>query len=452
MNNHSSVPQEKSSKIRFVILFFLFLATVFNYVDRATLSVAAPFMSKELGFDAATMGWAFSAFGWAYVAFQLPGGWLLDKYGARVVYGYGLIGWSVLTFLQGYVQLFNEAFLILFGLRFLMGMVEAPAFPANSRLSVQWFPSKERGMVTAIYSAAQYIALGIFTPIMTWILQTWSWHSIFHWAGVSGIIIGALWLWYVRDPMHHKGVNAAEIDYIREGGGIPDLTADGKKSHFTMKQLKTLVSNRMMVGVYIGQYCLTSITWFFLTWFPTYLYQARGMSILKVGLVASIPAITGFIGGILGGVFSDYLLRKGYSLTVARKTPILAGMIFSSTIILANYVASDVAVVMVMSIAFFAKGFGNIGWCILSDTSPKEILGVSGGVFNFFGNIASIVTPLCIGYILAQTGSFNLAILYVGAMGILGAVSYLFIVGPLKRLEIGTPETAQQYAGKRVEE
>lgn len=101
---------------------------------------------------------------------------------------------------------------------------------------------------------------------------------------------------------------------------------------------------------------------------------------------------------------------------------------------------------------FFAKGFGNIGWCILSDTSPKEILGISGGVFNFFGNIASIVTPLCIGYILAQTGSFNLAILYVGGMGILGAVSYLFIVGPLKRLEIGTPETTQQYAGKRVEE
>lgn len=444
MNNHLSISPEKRSRIRFVILFFLFLATVFNYVDRATLSVAAPFMSKELGFDAATMGWAFSAFGWAYVAFQLPGGWLLDKYGARIVYGYGLIGWSLLTFLQGYVHLFNGAFLMLFGLRFLMGMVEAPAFPANSRLSVQWFPSKERGMVTAIYSAAQYIALGIFTPIMTWILQTWSWHSIFHWAGVSGIVIGLLWLWYVRDPIQHKSVNAAEIDYIREGGGIPDLSADGKKSSFDRKNLKLLICNRMMVGVYIGQFCLTSITWFFLTWFPTYLYQARGMSILKVGLVASIPAITGFIGGIMGGIFSDYLLRKGYSLTISRKTPILVGMIFSSTIILANYVQSDVAVVIVMSIAFFAKGFGNIGWCILSDTSPKEVLGISGGVFNFFGNIASIVTPLCIGFILAETGSFNLAILYVGAMGLLGAISYLFIVGTLKRLELGDRDHATQ--------
>ncbi len=132
----------------------------------------------------------------------------------------------------------------------------------------------------------------------------------------------------------------------------------------------------------------------------------------------------------------DFLLRKGYSLTVARKIPIMAGMIFSCIIILANYVQSDVAVVIVMSIAFFSKGFGNIGWCILSDTSPQEVLGVAGGVFNFFGNIASIVTPLCIGFILSRTGSFNLAILYVGAMGMLGAISYLFIVGPLKRLEL----------------
>ncbi|TCL02090.1 MULTISPECIES: MFS transporter [Sodalis] len=427
--------QVKRTNIRFIILLFIFLATVFNYVDRATLSIAAPFMSKELGFDAVTMGWAFSAFGWAYVAMQLPGGWLLDKYGSRLVYGVGLIVWSLLTFLQGYVHLFSHAFLILFGLRFLMGMVEAPAFPANSRLSVQWFPNKERGFVTAVYSAAQYIALGIFTPIMTFILQQWSWHSVFHWAGGVGVILGGLWLWYVRDPRHHKQVNHAEYDYIKDGGGIPDLSSDDKKKSITTKQLKYLVCNRMMAGVYVGQFCLTSITWFFLTWFPTYLYQARGMSILKVGVVASIPAVAGFIGGLVGGVFSDYLLRKGFSLTVARKTPIMAGMILSSTIILANYVQSDVAIVIVMSVAFFSKGFGNIGWCILSDTSPKEVLGIAGGVFNFFGNIASIITPLCIGFILSRTGSFNLAILYVGMMGIVGAVSYLFIVGPLKRLD-----------------
>lgn len=116
----------------------------------------------------------------------------------------------------------------------------------------------------------------------------------------------------------------------------------------------------MMIGVYIGQFCVTSITWFFLTWFPTYLYQAKGMSILKVGFVASIPAIAGFIGGLLGGVFSDWLLKRGYSLTVARKLPVICGMLLSCVIVIANYTSSEFVVIAAMSLAFFAKGFGNL--------------------------------------------------------------------------------------------
>lgn len=138
-----------------------------------------------------------------------------------------------------------------------------------------------------------------------------------------------------------------------------------------------------------------------------------------------------------GGSCSDWLLRRGHSLTVARKLPIIAGLLFSSVIVLANYVQADVFVVLVMSVAFFAKGFGNIGWCILGDVSPKEIMGLSGGVFNFCGNIASIVTPIIIGIIVKEMGSFDLALLYVGSMSLIGAFSYIVIVGPLKRLELG---------------
>lgn len=427
---------ETKTNVRYVILALIFAITVFNYADRATLSVAAPFMSKELDFDPAMMGWAFSAFGWAYVLFQIPGGIVLDKLGARLVYGISLVLWSLLTIFQGTIYLFASPFMVLILLRFLMGMAEAPAFPANSRLTVQWFPNNERGLATAIYQAAQYISLGVITPLMTIILHTWSWHYVFYYIGGLGIFLGVIWLWVIRDPLHHKGCNQAEIDYIREGGGIPDLGDNTKKAKITLAQLKTVCVNRMMIGVYIGQFCLTSITWFFLTWFPTYLYQARGMSIIKVGFVAAIPAIVGFLGGIVGGAFSDYLLRKGYSLTVARKLPIVCGMLLSSTIIIANYTDSNTVVIIAMSIAFFAKGFGNLGWCIVSDTSPKEILGVAGGVFNTFGNLASIATPLVIGFILAATKSFDLAILYIGSMGLIGMFSYLVIVGPLKRLEI----------------
>lgn len=426
----------KRTKVRYSILLFLFLATVFNYADRATLSVVAPFMSQELGFDPEAMGLAFSAFGIAYAIMQLPGGWLLDRYGARMVYGCALIGWSLVTMLQGTIYLYASPLIVLVILRLLMGAIEAPAFPANSRLSVQWFPNKERGLVTSIYQSAQYISLGIITPLMTIILHNLSWHYVFYYIGAIGVILGIVWLFKVRDPLQHPKVNQEEIEYIRDGGGEPTLGSKKAQEKITLAQFKSVCINRMMIGVYIGQFCVTSITWFFLTWFPTYLYQAKGMSILKVGFIASIPAIAGFVGGLLGGVFSDALLKRGYSLTVARKLPVICGMLLSCVIVIANYTSSEIVVVAAMSVAFFAKGFGNLGWCVLSDTSPKEVLGIAGGVFNMCGNMASIVTPLVIGIILANTQSFDYAILYVGSMGLLGLISYLFIVGPLERITL----------------
>ncbi|WP_114392149.1 MFS transporter [Oleisolibacter albus] len=424
---------------RYVVLALIFIVTTFNYVDRATLSIAAPAMRSELGFDTVTMGLAFSAFGWAYTAMQLPGGWVLDKYGARLIYGLGLILWSIFTFMQGFVGYFASAFAVLFALRFLMGIAESPAFPANSRLTVMWFPNHERGFATAIFQSAQYFALAAFTPLMTWILHAHSWHYIFFWTGGIGVVLGIFWLLYVREPRQHPGVNQAELDYIEAGGGLPNMGAE--KAAVAWSDVKALVSNRMLVGIYIGQFCLTTITWFFLTWFPTYLLEAKGMSILKVGFVAAIPALAGFVGGMVGGLWSDWLIKRGHSLTMARKLPIVTGLLFSSTIILANYFQSDVLVIAVMSIAFFAKGVGNLGWCIVGDVSPKQIMGISGGIFNFCGNIAGIVTPIAIGIIVKEMGAFDLALVYVGSLALLGAFSYLVIVGPLKRLELGGSRT-----------
>jgi ACS family glucarate transporter-like MFS transporter len=425
----------RRTNVRYLILSLIFIVTTFNYVDRATLSVAAPAMRKELGFDAITMGMAFSAFGWAYTGMQIPGGWILDKFGARFVYGAGLILWSIFTFMQGFVGITGYAFIALFSLRFLMGIAESPAFPTNSRLTVMWFPNHERGFATSIFQSAQYFALAIFTPLMSWTLYALSWHYIFFWTGVVGIVLGVFWLAYVREPQHHKGVSRAELDYIEAGGGLPNMAE--KSAVIAWSDVRALITNRMLFGIYIGQFCLTTITWFFLTWFPTYLYEAKGMSILKVGIVAAIPALAGFGGGLLGGVWSDWLLKRGKSLTLARKLPIITGLLFSTTIILGNYVQSDAVVVLVMSIAFFAKGIGNLGWCIVGDVSPKEIMGISGGIFNLCGNLASIVTPIAIAVIVTQMGSFDLALVYVGALALIGALSYLVIVGPLKRLELG---------------
>jgi ACS family glucarate transporter-like MFS transporter len=191
----------------------------------------------------------------------------------------------------------------------------------------------------------------------------------------------------------------------------------------------------MMLGIFLGQYCISTLTYFFLTWFPVYLVQQRGMSILQAGLVASIPAICGFAGGVLGGVFSDALLRRGFTLTVARKTPIVIGLLLSSSMVLCNYVDVQWLIVAIMALAFFGKGIGALGWAVMSDTAPAQTAGLSAGLFNMFGNIAAISTPIVIGYIIGLTGSFNGALFFVGANALVAVLSYLVIVGEIKRLQ-----------------
>jgi MFS transporter, ACS family, glucarate transporter len=192
----------------------------------------------------------------------------------------------------------------------------------------------------------------------------------------------------------------------------------------------------MLLGIYIAQHCINVITYFFLTWFPIYLIKERGLSILNAGFVASLPAMCGFIGGVLGGVISDALYRRTNSLTFARKLPIIAGMLLSMIIIVCNYVESPVLVVVVMALAFFGKGVGSLGWAVVSDTSPNEIGGLSGGLFNMFGNSAGITTPIIIGYIIQNTGSFNGALVFVGANAFIAMASYLLLVGDISRIEL----------------
>ena len=191
----------------------------------------------------------------------------------------------------------------------------------------------------------------------------------------------------------------------------------------------------MLIGIYLGQYCITTLTWFFLTWFPIYLSQSQRLSIVTVGFLAAVPALCGFAGGILGGVASDQLLKAGNSLTFARKAPIVAGMFLAMTMIVCNYVNSSLAVMLLMSLAFFGKGFGALGWTVISDTSPKSLVGVNGGLFNLIGNLAGITTPIIIGAIIEHTGTFHYALLFVAATAMLAIVAYLPIVGEIRRLE-----------------
>ena len=415
----------------------LFVVSTVNYADRATLSIAGSDLSRQLGLSKIAMGYAFSAFGWAYVLGQIPGGWLLDRFGSKRVYAASILFWSLFTVAQGFIAFVPAAAAVatLFGLRFMLGLAEAPSFPGNGRIAAAWFPTAERGTAAAIFNSSQYFATAAFAPFTGWLTYTFGWPYVFWVMGVAGVGIALLWQVTIFSPREHPRINAAELDHLERGGALVDMDHRARDAA-PRGAVGQLLRNRMLLGVYVGQYCITALTYFFLTWFPVYLVEQRGLSILNAGFAASVPALCGFFGGVLGGLFSDRLLRRGFSLTMARKLPIVLGMLMSTSMLVCNYIESTTWVVVVMALAFFGKGLGSLGWAVVSDTSPKQIAGLSGGLFNTFGNVARITTPIVIGYLVQSSGSFTSALVFVAANAILAIASYLFIVGEIRRVEL----------------
>ncbi|AFJ46690.1 MFS transporter [Shimwellia blattae] len=451
MSNHkeSYVSLPRSTHVgrrRYWVLALIFIITVINYADRATMSIAGTSVIRELSLDPMMLGMIFSAFAWAYALGQIPGGWLLDKFGARRVYGISLILWSLFTALQGTVGWMGLSGVLaastLFLMRFMLGLVESPAFPANSRIVSCWFPTRERGLASALFNSGQYMAVVLFTPLMAWITHAWGWEHIFLWMGALGLVLAAVWFIYYRDPHQDPRLSPQEKALMKEGGALVDLDAcrQEKKPGLRLAEMKCLFVSRSLWAIYLGQYCITALTYFFITWFPVYLIQGRGMSLMQAGWVAALPAICGFTGGLLGGYLSDMLIARGVHPSRARKTPFIIGMGLSTTLVFANVVESDSAVIFLMAMAFFGKGFAAIGWAVISDVAPKNMVGLCGGVFNCIGNIAGIITPMVIGYVVSVTGSFNLALYFVAAHGLLAIISYGLIAGRFERIPGSSPE------------
>jgi len=427
MDSAASVVPARKTSVRYGVLALIATGTMINYLDRSLLSVAAPSMTAELGIGAATMGILFSVFSWSYALAQIPGGIFLDRFGVRVTYFLSVGLWSLFTLLQG----FATGLATLLGFRFLLGAAEAPCFPANSRILVSWFPQHERARANSVYTVGMYSGIAFLSPVLFWITATWGWRSLFIIAGAVGLAFAGLWYMVYRDPHHSRAANQAELDHIAAGGGV----APTERSPFSWKDVGWLLSKRQILGASIGQFATNATLVFFLTWFPTYLAVERGMPWLKVGWVAVLPFIAASVGVLIGGQLSDYLVKKSGSATFGRKLPIVGGLLLSSTIILAAFIESDALVVAVMSVAFFGQGMSNLGWTLISDVAPKRLVGLTAGVFNFCTNLAGIITPMLIGFIVAATGSFLGGLAFIGVMALLGAVSYTFIVGKVERIE-----------------
>ena len=417
---------QKRTKTRIVILMLLSIGTMINYLDRTILGIVAPKLTSEIHIDPAMMGIVFSAFAWTYALAQIPGGMFLDRFGNKLTYALSIFFWSTFTLLQSFSVGLKSLLLLRLGL----GISEAPCFPVNSRVVSKWFPQHERARATATYTVGEYIGLAAFSPLLFLILEHHGWRTLFFLTGGLGIAFTFVWWKFYHEPHQSKTANKAELEYI----GVENTASADENIPFNWPDAKRLLCCRQIIGASLGQFAGNTTLVFFLTWFPTYLANERHLPWLHVGFFASWPFLAAAIGIFFGGWVSDKILKKTRSVNISRKLPIISGLLLSSCIIIANWVESNTAVIIIMSIAFFGQGMVGLGWTLISDIVPKNMGGLTGGIFNFCANMASIITPLIIGVIISMTGNFFYALIYIGLTALIGVIAYIFIIGDIKRI------------------
>ncbi|EKZ9478874.1 MFS transporter [Klebsiella oxytoca] len=417
---------QKRTKTRIVILMLLSIGTMINYLDRTILGIVAPKLTSEIHIDPAMMGIVFSAFAWTYALAQIPGGMFLDRFGNKLTYALSIFFWSTFTLLQSFSVGLKSLLLLRLGL----GISEAPCFPVNSRVVSKWFPQHERARATATYTVGEYIGLAAFSPLLFLILEHHGWRTLFFLTGGLGIAFTFVWWKFYHEPHQSKTANKAELEYI----GVENTASADENIPFNWPDAKRLLCCRQIIGASLGQFAGNTTLVFFLTWFPTYLANERHLPWLHVGFFASWPFLAAAIGIFFGGWVSDKILKKTCSVNISRKLPIISGLLLSSCIIIANWVESNTAVIIIMSIAFFGQGMVGLGWTLISDIAPKNMGGFTGGIFNFCANMASIITPLIIGVIISMTGNFFYALIYIGLTALIGVIAYIFIIGDIKRI------------------
>ncbi|MCF2947130.1 MFS transporter [Paraglaciecola aquimarina] len=440
----------KPTRTRFQILGLIFLSVVINYMDRTNISVAAAALTDDLQLTSIQMGLIFSAFGWTYSVCQIPGGIVVDFVKARILYPVILVLWSAATLIQGLVSSFGA----LVGLRMAIGVFEAPSYPCNNKIVTNWFPENERASAIAIYTSGQFIGLAFLMPVLVVIQDAFGWRGLFIVSGLVGFVWAAIWYVFYRDPEDHKGANQAELDHIaqdevkiveqvKEQKTEQKEVSEKNESKLTKENLKIVFSNQKLWGIYIGQFCLGGTLIFFLTWFPTYLVEYRGLDFIKSGFLASIPFIAAFCGVLISGFFSDFLVRKGVSKEVSRKAPMIIGMMLSMFIIGANYTDDTTLIITFLSIAFFGNGLSSIAWIFVSLLAPKQLIGLVGGCMNAIGSLAGVIVPVVIGFLVTD-GDFRPALFFIASLAGIGFCSYLFLVGKIERVTLPSDKAAVQ--------
>ena len=399
-------------------LVLLVICGVINYMDRATLAVANEYIRADLGLSLGEMGLLLSAFSWSYALCQLPVGALVDKVGPRWLLGAGLVIWSLAQAAGGFASTFGW-FVIA---RIVLGIGEAPQFPAAARVVTNWFPLRSRGTPTGIFNSASPLGVALAPICLTPLIVATSWHWAFFVTGAMGLVAAVVWVALYRDPVR-ADMTPEERAYLEMD------ESNTAKPKVDFAAWRALFRYRATWGMMFGFFGSVYLNWVYLTWLPGYLRTERNMDLAYAGIAASIPFFCGFAGALIAGWASDRVTRGAASPVIARRNAVVVAMLgmVAFTIPAALVDSNVLAVACISVVIFLANASSACSWSLATVTAPPSRVASLGGIQNFAGFLGGALAPVLTGYI-AQTWSFVPALLTGAAIAFGGAMSYLFLV------------------------
>lgn len=423
----TSAPRVPRTRVRWAIAAMTLAGTAISYLDRANLSVCLPFMNQDLHLGKEVTGVLLASFFVTYAPGQLLGGYAVDRFGPRLAAGFATLWWSLFTAANAVATGLGSLLTFRLGL----GLGEALAPPAFGKVVGRWFPLSERARAAAVYDSGGRLGTALAMPVVTAVVALAGWRLSFVLTGLVGLVWALGWFRLYRDPREHPKLSAAELEHIESGGARSRGAAGGVR-------WVELLRHRTIWGMVLGFFALNFAFYFFITWFPSYLVEARGLGVIKTGVFGMLPPLAAFAAEFFGGWWSDRLTRR-FGPTRGRKIPIVSSMLVASSIGLAAVVPSAGLALALLSLSMSCLAVAAASvWSLPSDVAPSEDrVGAVGGLQNFAANIAGVLSPLVFGFA-AGSGSaaFVLPLVITGLVVLGGALSYLVLCGRFEPLPV----------------
>jgi ACS family D-galactonate transporter-like MFS transporter len=410
---------------RWRIAILLGIGVLINYFDRVNLSVAHDALHDEFGISNTTYGYLLSAYVWTYATLQLPIGVLLDRFGVRLIGRISAFLWSVASFAAAAAT----SIVSFFGARLLLGIGEAPTFPANAKAIGYWFPGHERSLATAFFDSAAKLASAIGVPLIGAAVIAFGWRISFALTGVISFLFFIAFYFIYRDPKDDPGLTDEELHYIRD-------TGSGDQVHTGESQpapLSYLLRQRKVLGLVAGFFAYNYCFYLFLTWLPSY-FSALHMNLQHSILFTSVPWIFATITGVVvGGWLVDRLIQRGHDQNLVRKTVLISGTVLGLAVAGAMFTRDAVIATCWISISLGGLSAASpVGWSITSLIAPRDSVGKVAGILNFGNQLAGIVAPIATGYFAGPSNSFSRAFAAASIILLLGICGYVFLLGRIE--------------------